>query len=305
MSSRKRTLLLVLCPLVFLCVRVNARAQTYNAFDNFRTLPCPSGNCAANQSATPGAPHPFAYGFTGPGGSQIGAGFTAFDLYSNSASQGSRPNTNGPDQGYFNGQPAGADNVRERVLRETGSAVSVANKELTLRPGSPTPARPDGDGDGDKYAVVRFVAPAAGAYRITGYFSRSVAGIAPGGSVPPTNTAGSTVDVGIRRNGAAVMRSAVIPAGPGSNGGQLLDFRGDDSLYVVLGLNETLDFYAGFGPDFNSADVAFLQADIAAVPEPSSVVLASVGLLAAAAVAVGRRRAETGTKDEGEPGLGV
>ena len=124
----------------------------------------------------------------------------------------------------------------------TDSDISLAPGQLAFHPG------PTG-----QYSVVRFIAPQAGIYDLTGSFSSAT-------------TVGATTDVHILDNSITLLPlySGEIPSPSPAD----LQF----SKSLVLASGDTIDFIVGEGTDGNYiSDTTGLDATLTVAPEPSQV----------------------------------
>ena len=164
--------------------------------------------------------------------------------------------------GWSSANPANVSDANPSVLyllNGTGqlfsySTISAPSGSVNLHPG---PA--------DELAVVRWTAPTAGTYLVSGAFRGN-------------DVAGTTTDVHILRNSTSVMDGVVNGAGA------LQAF----SQTLALAAGDRVDFAVGTGGNGFFNDSTGLSAVISAVPEPSSYALMLIGLGTLAAVA--RRR---------------
>lgn len=234
-----------------------AQGQSFDAFTNFRSRPTPttaSGEAVDQNSPPPPALTPFLYGFAGD---ISGGAFTAYNRYTNN-SGGGNDGISAGDEAFYQATLSGAFNATQlRTIRETGNTTRAANLELTLRP--------DNDA-ASQYNIVRFVAPFAQTFNISGYF------------VVPA-TAGDA-EVGYRATGLSSSSQTLAPGAQRSF-----------NFTVTLAAGDFVDFYNGFGSVFSSTDMVFLNARITAIPEPSTLLLAGISLAAATAGALKIRRA--------------
>jgi hypothetical protein len=142
------------------------------------------------------------------------------------------------------------------------STISAPSNSVNLHPG------PSGE-----LAVARWTAPAAGTYQISGAFRGNDTG---GGTGP-----GTTTDVHVLRNDAAIFNGAINQFGATQAFSQ--------TLFLAAG--DRVDFAVGTGGNGFFNDSTGLSAIISAVPEPSSYALLIAGLGVMTFIANRRRRA--------------
>jgi hypothetical protein len=142
------------------------------------------------------------------------------------------------------------------------STISAPSNSVNLHPG------PAGE-----LAVVRWTAPTAGQYQITGEFRGNDTG---GG-----NNAGTTTDVHVLHNAAQLTNDSI------SGFGNTQGF----SHTVFLAAGDSVDFAVGTGGNGFFNDSTGLKAIISAVPEPSSYAMLFAGLGVVAFIARRRRGA--------------
>ena len=145
----------------------------------------------------------------------------------------------------------------------TGSTITYAGTiqmlpgQLALHPGPQ-----------DQYSVIQFTSPAAGTYHLASLFT----GIDFRG---PTTT-----DVHVLLDGSAIFNGSVNGFGSGPSFATTLTLKAGD----------TVDFAVGFGSNGNYLfDSTGITATLSSVPEPSTMVLALVGVLTLAGYARFRR----------------
>lgn len=172
---------------------------------------------------------------------------------------------NGSEQGldFWHGTTIGAFSSLYPYVAHNGTdstilyygGVNYAPGQMTLHPG------PDG-----QYADVRFTSPNAGAYSLAAAFTG-------------VDTLGTSTDVHIFLNGVSIFDGAV------NGNGASQDYTGS----LTLSVGDVVDFVVGYGSNrsYNSDSTA-LSATLtytpaAAVPEPSGVVLAGIGIAALSA----------------------
>ena len=128
---------------------------------------------------------------------------------------------------------------------------TLTSGELDLHPGS-----------AGQYADVRWTAPGAGSFVVTGFFT----GIDP----HPTTT-----DVHVLQNSAALFNGAVASLGMPLSFSLTGTVAAGDRLQFVVGFGQDGDF--GFDSTAFNAEISFQPS--AAIPEPGSIVLLGTGLL--------------------------
>jgi hypothetical protein len=138
------------------------------------------------------------------------------------------------------------------------STVSAPSGSVNLHPG------PNGE-----LAVARWIAPAAGAYQVSGSFRGN-------------DIEGTTTDVHVLHNNVAVVNGSI-------NG--FADTQGF-SQTLLLAAGDRVDFAVGIGGNNFYNDSTGLSAVISAIPEPSSYALLFAGLGVMAFMANRKRRAD-------------
>lgn len=150
------------------------------------------------------------------------------------------------DLGY--GMPAVLRNsTAGTVTNDTGTAVLTAG-QLASHPGY-----------SGQFSVVRFTAPAAGLFNVSGSFLGA-------------DIVGTTTDVHILLNGGAIFNGAVS----GFDAGSGPSFNSDWSL----AMGDTLDFVVGWGNGNFDFDSTAISAVITQVPEPGTAAILILGGLA-------------------------
>lgn len=136
------------------------------------------------------------------------------------------------------------------------STISAPSNSVSLHPGS-----------GGELAIARWTAPAAGTYLISGAFRGN-------------DTAGTTTDVHVLHNNAAVVNGSVNGTGVTEAFSQTL----------FLSAGDRIDFAVGAGGNGFFNDSTGLSAIISAVPEPSSYAFLLAGLGVVAVIANRRKQ---------------
>ena len=221
--------------LITLAASLNAAAQSYDPAAEFSATSNPSGVWSYGYSLTLGG---------------------SFILNTEKA------NGNGIDIWRTNislGAPAVYHNPTANAI-STGTPLIGAGA-LGLHPGP-----------NDEYSIVRFTAPLAGNYRVSGSWYGQ-------------DTVGTTTDVHILVNEVSVFDGEVTGFGPGT--GPSFD------TTLTLGTGGVLDFAVGFGSDNNFFfDATGLSAQIAVVPvpEPSAWSMIGVGGVALLGIVLRRKQ---------------
>jgi len=123
-------------------------------------------------------------------------------------------------------------------------------------------------GPNGQFSVIRFTAPTVGSYSLDAAFS----GI---DFIGPTTT-----DVHVLHNGTSIFDGTVLAYGPGPT----------FSSTISLSTGDTIDFAVGFGPDGNYGfDSTGIAATLTAVPEPSGLLMLTLGIGIVGAIRLGRR----------------
>jgi hypothetical protein len=157
---------------------------------------------------------------------------------------------------------AGSGSFSNPSVSHNPLANSVTQASITYQPGQ-LAFHPGPNG---QFSVVRFVAPTAGDYSLQSSFT----GL---DFVGPTTT-----DVHVLRNGVSLFDGVISAFGSGPS----------FATSQRLSAGDTIDFKVGVGSDGTFAfDTTGLGARITLVPEPSSLVLFSLGTLAALGYARG------------------
>lgn len=211
-------------------VPVAGQAATYDAVSSFALGPAPAS--------------PFSYGF------RIGAaGFTLYDA-STASCAGIAGLACNYSSGFNNNMLPAVGRNTTGALIQTGS-VRVPTNELFLHPVGQNSGLAAGD------TVVRFTAPSAGLYSVSGLFQI-------------LDVSASGVAVSVEGGTAAFLQALTGP----------LNTQAAFGFSTVLAQNQTLDFVVNSAGSYNN-DSTGLIATITSVPEPVSLAMMGAGLFGA------------------------
>lgn len=250
MHEKKLLLVSLLATVTGTCPRSNA-APVYDAAADFSIGSNPSGVWSYGYSAT-------------VGGTFVLDTLSATSMFGNSNFDAWLPTnaeTSSPNH------PFEARNTAATI--EQGAGLRLPPGGLGLHPG------PDAN---NEYSIVRWTAPSSGVYDVAAAFTDR------DNSDPLLVTPGATVDVHILLNGISVYDSIINRDGWG------LGPAGYGSL-LSLSVGDRIDFTVGRGQnDTFISDSTGLVATINFVPEPSSLILAALGIVGLAAWRWQRKR---------------